>query len=304
MKKGKVPKNTKTQSQRTNIQSARPLQVLNKALKMAQEPNDDIVKNAIINAISKLDDKIRPNKLRKIICRKVDGTNWTQYQRVLDKMVKEKDSLQTCTVGDELLIFPLTSTTTTTAKLTAVAESSNGSSSLSPSPEKEMLTTKMKIPLAIVYHLTKKKNKKQKSLELNTKTKFIFKQETLLAIKGKTKFDPNERIKFTIQSMHLQGLNKDEDDYDHDEEVDKAKRHIKTAKIMVNNMVKAFGKDPDHFCPPIEGGTFKEQAEIKKRKLEGKQKWNKKTKFHQEDGVNSNIDDQEAKLKKRNRKYY
>jgi hypothetical protein len=34
----------------------------------------------------------------------------------------------------------------------------------------------------------------------------------------------------------------------------------KQLKMIVNNIVKAFGKNPDHFCPPIMGGTFKHQT--------------------------------------------
>ena len=249
------------------------------------EPQDKIIENAIIDSITQLNKPIKPNKLRKIICKNVKGTNWTQYQRVLDDMVNKGQSLELIMVDQERFISPLNGKgggasshhhSKMAAKSSSVEEDGTSTS-----------TTTMKIPLAIVYHLRRKGQKKQKNLEQNTKTSFIFSKESLMAVKKKI-FDPNEIVTFTIQSLLVD---------DNDDDVT-AKKHMKTVKTLINKMVKSFQSNPDHYGPTKSGGTFQEQEEAKKRKMETRQKWKKHSKHGNE------VDNGESVAKKRRRKFY
>lgn len=237
------------------------------------EPDDSVVRTAITNALSTIETNIRPNKLRKVICKKVQGTNWTQYQRVLDKMIQEEQSLQTTMINDELTICPMNDSSKIKEKI--VEEERKTSSQ----------RTNMNVPLAIVYHLIKKGQKKQKRLELNSKTKFTFTSESLSSVKKKD-FDVNEETSFVIES---QGDNADKE---------LAKKHIKTAKLHVSKMVKAFQVNPHRFCPRKAGGTIKEQQEAKKMRKEAGQK--KKKKIRDDEGK----DQIEISSKKKRRKFY
>ena len=253
------------------------------------EPNDKIVRTAIIKAVSKVDSNIRPNKLRKIICKDVEGTNWTQYQRVLDLLIEEK-KLKTTMINKELSICPLSDTSN---NMKDSSTKSNGhdekDTSLDSSGESSSHGTKMKIPLAIVYHLIKKGQKKLKSLELNSKTKFTFSEVSLSAVKKKD-FDINEETTFIIKSH----------DDDGDEEV--AKKHIKTAKLYVSKMDKAFKVNPERFCRRKAGGTMKEQQEAKKMKQDAVQK--KKKKISTQNNDRDKEEGVTSQPKKKRRKFY
>ncbi len=240
-----------------------------------QEPDDHKVEHAILITVANyLEKPVRPNKLRKIICNQVKGCNWTQYQRILESMINEKKSIYTCLINNEEMISPQqkndsissslitdeNSVTRHTANQDSHVNSTTGiTSPQSNKNESNIISTEIKVPLAIVYHLVRKGKKKQKSLEENTKTKFIFSNETLVAVKKKG-FDSNEMCSFTISSLHG----------DVDEIT--ANKHVKTANILLSKMVKSFELNPGHFNPRQAGGTFKEQEEAKKRKLEARQK--------------------------------
>ena len=244
-------------------------------------PTDEKVAGAIIQELTSLDDHIRPNKLRKIICKAMKGTTWTQYQQVLDSL-KEKKSVQTCMLNNEEMINPLG---IKEGKGQTPGKSAKPTELQKTTQKNDTINTTMKIPLAIVYHLLKKKQKKQRNLEENTKTKFTFDSKTLNVVKSK-KFDPKEIIVFTIQSLLYDDKSTSE-------------KHFKTVKYHVNRMVKSFETNPDHFAPKKEGGTFAEQDEIKKRKFEVMKK-------KKQNPTNNNKDAKhdESMAKKRNRKFY
>lgn len=71
---------------------------------MSIEPSDDDIKNEIVSNVASMQVHMRTNKLRKIICKKISGTKWTQYQRVLDALIKD-GSLKTQEVDGESLIL-------------------------------------------------------------------------------------------------------------------------------------------------------------------------------------------------------
>jgi hypothetical protein len=266
----------------------------------SQQPDDHKVEHAILITVANLEKPVRPNKLRKIICNQVKGCNWTQYQRILDSMMKEKKSIHTCFINNEEMISPnqkndsMSSSLIEDDRIGTINEDSNDTptttgrtSSQSNKNQPNVISVDIKVPLAIVYHLVRKGKKKQKSIEENTKTKFTFSNESLMAVKTKG-FDSNEMCSFTISSLH-----------DDIEEIS-AKKHVKTAKILMNKMVKSFELNPDHFNPRQAGGTFKEQEEAKKRKLEARQKAISKKR----DNADYDVGHNEATVKKKRKKKF
>mmetsp|Transcript_32920 Transcript_32920/g.39451 ORF Transcript_32920/g.39451 Transcript_32920/m.39451 type:complete len:240 (+) Transcript_32920:75-794(+) len=239
---------------------------------MSSEPRDEIVKAEIISTIDKMDTvSIRPNKLRKVICKKVDGTNWTQYQRVLDSILEEK-ILKTKAVDGELMILP--------SRANCQSQTENLEEKNSSDVKKK--TEVMSVPLAIIRHLVKKGHQKQNNIEKNSKSKIRFSKESMVAIRTKD-FNPADQAELTITKY-----------YGDDEEL--ATKQLKNALLMVNKMVKAYNDSPDHFHQTDAGGTLKHQEEVKKRKFEAEKKRGRKTK--NEENSESTIG------KKRNRKYY
>ncbi len=258
-----------------------------------KEPNDSVVRTAILSALADLDGNIKPNKLRKLICKNVENTNWTQYQRVLDGMIGKEGVLKTTTVDNEVSICPIgDSSSTGMLNDDEQLEEKNKRKKYVKSASSSK-KAKMRVPLAIIYHLVKKGQKKQKSLELNSKTKFIFKEEALVAVKKKD-FDINEETDFIIESRSEH----------HDGEEELGNRHIKTAKLHVSKMVKAFNVNPERFCRRKAGGTFKEQEEAKKRKQEAVQKKrNKKLTSNTYESIDTKQTETSLSKKKR-RKFY
>lgn len=117
---------------------------------MASEPKDEVVKTEIISTVDKMGVSMRPNKLRKIICKKVDGTNWTQYQRVLESILESK-ILKTKAVDGEMMILP------------SLANCQNQTKKLEDkdSSDVKKKTEVIEVPLAIIRHLLKKGHKKK-----------------------------------------------------------------------------------------------------------------------------------------------
>lgn len=252
------------------------------------EPEDIKVKSAILNEVAKIDVPIRFNKLRKIICKNVKNTNWTQFQRVIDSMIKQEKIIETCVVDSEERITPMNDMKGSSIQM-EIPHGENDHVETQQQQQNEeqsqIVSSTMKVPLAIIYHLTKKGRKKQKNLEVNTKTLFTFTDESLKAVKTHS-FNPKERCSFIIKAIKVQ---------DNEEAVT---RHIKTAKTLINKMVKSFEEHPEHFCPRKAGGTFKEQEEAKKRKLEARQKHKRK-----EMRANSNTSTDSTSKRKRQKFY-
>mmetsp|Transcript_24344 Transcript_24344/g.29946 ORF Transcript_24344/g.29946 Transcript_24344/m.29946 type:complete len:240 (+) Transcript_24344:104-823(+) len=214
---------------------------------MAEEPHDNVVENAIFVNCLTLVENIRSNKLRKIICKEVDGTNWTQYQRVIDYLIEEK-RLRTTMVEDSVMIIPPISSSSATKSQSKTLEGI-------VEKDESKLNETMEVPVAIVYHLVRKGKKKQRNLEDNTKTKLII-ENTLLTDARKKDFDPKVMGTLKIVSTFSDG-----------DEISR-KKHINTAKQMIEKMKESFNTNPDHFCRRKAGGTLKEQEETKKRKAE------------------------------------
>mmetsp|Transcript_13800 Transcript_13800/g.20950 ORF Transcript_13800/g.20950 Transcript_13800/m.20950 type:complete len:332 (+) Transcript_13800:88-1083(+) len=318
-----------------------------------------IIRREILQIMSKMDSNVRPNKLRKIVCKNVSGATWTQFQNVLDTMVNvntsastsaegkaigggggvlggsggDKDKvLQTIMVDNELMICPIRSSTSSSSTKSDESPSDNNDK-----VKKNSITMDIDVPLAIVFHLTKKGRSKQKSLEQNSKTQLQFSKEAVRIVKRGRKsmkngtsapennreefcFDPSEITTITIRSLAsptLQGTDVVGEKNDHDHEI-LAKKYLKTAKVMIDQMIKAFHQHPDHFYPKkAGGGTFEEQnlAKAKKKKLQtslnrsrsrngNSKKWNGNDDGNTTSSFSKNDQPSSVRTKKRQRKFY
>mmetsp|Transcript_14341 Transcript_14341/g.19974 ORF Transcript_14341/g.19974 Transcript_14341/m.19974 type:complete len:240 (-) Transcript_14341:23-742(-) len=231
---------------------------------------DKHVEEAILAVLASLTtvNSIRPNKLRKIICKQVKGTNWTQYQVVLDRMVSE-NAIQTKKEEGEKVLLATGDVNTE-----------------EPTKESRIQTKKttLQIPQAVARHLTRKGHSKQKNIEKNTKT--------MMKIDRSQK----DEVSLTIEAEYPTNESEDEDNKNDDNDVEEiVQKRINAAALLIKNMIKSYKKNPEHFEKKA-GGTFAEQAEAKKRKEEILKKRHKKR----------SMDEQRnnKQKKKKERKFY
>ena len=212
---------------------------------MTSEPQDDAVRKSILASLAKVKIQIRPNKLRKIVCRDVSDTNWTQFQRVIDDMIKQNDINVERKDGEQMM---------------SLGVSSGSADELKLDVEKNMeLVVVLEVPRAIKAHLVSRGHKKQKNIEVNTKTKITYDTHRADDIKRQAAADTEVSLRITKSWF------KSQDDTIDDEET--AKKHLETAKLMILQMIKAYNKNPHHFEPKKAGGTMAEQEEAKRIKI-------------------------------------
>lgn len=231
---------------------------------MSNEPYDRVVEDAIFEQCSRFG-KVRPNKLRKEVCKIVETTNWTQFQRVLDNLV-QLGKVDMCDEGGHKIISLLSSNVETTSL---------------DEEETFVECDSIDVPIQIVLNLVRKGKKKQTNIEKNTKTFFKYEKNALIALR-KVDFDHMTNTSLTITSARC-----------HD--VESAAKYVKTARVMVEKMIEAFQKNPSRFSRKA-GGTFAEQYEEKKRKA------GVKTRHKKHDDEKSERNDSLNRKKKR--KFY
>mmetsp|Transcript_23356 Transcript_23356/g.35517 ORF Transcript_23356/g.35517 Transcript_23356/m.35517 type:complete len:253 (-) Transcript_23356:56-814(-) len=247
------------------------------------DPSDSSVKDAIISSVGSMDVKhMRPNKLRKIMCKQTN-CSWTQYQTVLDELISD-GAVKTKHVEGEAIDVILSNSD---GKKAAV---------------KSKMTEEMTIPIEVILHLTRKGQRKKKNIELNSKTKITFDEPTSRIVKTKD-ITGVKKGTLTITKFWEPDADADADAHTEGEEKEEAKKvakkQFKAAKFFIKSMVKSFKENPDHFAQKKAGGTFAEQAEAKKVREE-------LTKRRR----NTHADDEAAgtaggeKKKKKERKYY
>lgn len=242
-------------------------------LDMSQEPSDNFIEQTILEQLLTLDTNVKPNKLRKIVCKIVSSTNWTQFQRVLDKLIETgKVKLSGEEQGDKVLILP-------------TDKNDKKKSQKNDEPCSQALNDTIEVPVEIVSNLLRKGKKKQKNIEINTKTKLKFDKDVLLAVR-KSDFGTKQNTIITISSEIL-------------DDIEIAKKHVKAAKLMIHKMVQAYKENPDHYMRKA-GGTFAEQDEAKKRKADALQKLQQKKKnvIAEDEGVI------QTKHSRKKRKFY
>ena len=203
------------------------------------------IKEAIANLTTV--NHIRPNKLRKVVCKNGD-VNWTEFQEALEDMV-ERNELQTEKQnGEEVILVSNTGGGADEKNVGAVENSKK---------KRKELTSTMEIPLAVAQHLTRKGRRKQKNIEQTCKSKLLL--SGVDDVKS-----PRDNV--TLQILNEYGA---EDGLTEDESKQKASKQIKAAKVLVANMIKSFREHPDRFTFKMAGGTLDEQAKAKKIREKG-----------------------------------
>lgn len=234
------------------------------------------IKEAIANLTTV--DHIRPNKLRKVVCRNGD-VNWTEFQEALDAMI-ERNELQTEKQNGEVVIL-----------ISNIGGGADNVGVVENKKKRKELT--MEIPLAVAQHLTRKGKRKQKNIEQTCKSKL------LLSGMDDAK-SPRDNV--TLQIINEYGV---EDGLTKDESKQKAAKQLKAAKVCVGNMITSFRDHPDRFTTKMAGGTLDEQAKAKKIREKGAKL--RAEKQQQKRGAAAgagNADDVPTKKKKKKRKFY
>lgn len=257
---------------------------------MSKEPSDEIVEHEIKAVVANMKTAhMRPNKLRKIVCKQIKETNWTQYQRIIDRLIQDK-SLQTKEVDREHVILSLRVGENVDKKTIAKV--------VSPLKNQKVMTHEMEVPYDIILYLTRKGRRKQKNIEANTKTELSFDDDTIKAMRSHVS-SRDETSKITITKQ----WNAD-DGSDEKEAKGKAKNQVHAANGCVSRMILSFQDNPDHFTRKKAGGTFAEQDEAKQRKLEIAKKRKKNSSTDDNSSAIVAETDEVPKKKKRNRKFY
>lgn len=257
---------------------------------MSEGP-DEQVKEEILSIVGRMTDVdfLRKNKIRKIVCKTIETTNWTQFQRVLEKLIDE-GTLHTTSVDGEDLIA--------TKKKEAKSDKKSKSKKKKKEhkdPKVRVMKKDIQVPYEIILYLTRKGKKKQKNIEENTKTSLTFDNETVVALRNKSivtrEKESTISITKTWSNEHERGSEEEKEAYE------KAKKQLSSSKAFIVKMAKSFQEYPERFAPKKAGGTFAEQAEEKKRQEEASKKKAKK-------GSKLATDDDSQRKKKRQRKFY
>lgn len=269
---------------------------------MSNEPAEEIVEHEIKATVLNMKTAhMRPNKLRKHVCKQIKETNWTQYQRVLDRLVKD-GSLKTKEMDGEHVILSLGKIAGKGTKVTKASKATKATKVVPASPlqKQKAMTHEMEVPFDIILYLSRKGRRKQTNIETNTKTELSFDAETVKAMLSHvTSRDQNSTITITNMWSFDEGS-------DEKEAKKKAKKQVDAAIACISRMIISFQDNPDHFIRQKAGGTFAEQAETKQRKLEIAKKRRKKSNHDDgdEDTASEADDGSKKKKTKRQRKFY
>lgn len=227
-------------------------------------------------------DHIRPNKLRKIVCKKDGGMNWTEFQETLDKLI-DHNEVQTEKQNGEVVI--LVSNTGDGASPAEVKDCSK------QELQKQRKEITMEIPLAVAQHLTRKGRRKQKNIEETCKSKLV--------ISGVDNANsPTDNV--TLQIINEYGAG---DDSTEEESEQSAIKQLKAAKVCIGNMISSFREHPDRYTVKKAGGTLAEQEKAKKIRERGAKLRAEKHRQKRGSAAKGYGDATPAKKKKK-RKYY
>jgi len=201
----------------------------------ASKDNDDAVRQCILSTLASVPDPwIRPNKLRKLVCKK-KNINWTQFQTALDALIQEKVILTKTANGGEIQI------------ITNNGDDDDFNNTEKRETKQEQHEEVMKIPTAVAHHLLRKGGKKKQNIETNTKTKLKI---------GPIRNNTDATTITTELSILCSGDANDE----------KTKNRMKFAMATILKMIKAYEEHPDHFIHSKGGGTLEEQQKLRELK--------------------------------------
>lgn len=242
----------------------------------ANGPGDKDMRNVILSTLSSATDALRPNKLRKMACKQLKGSTWTQYAKCLETLVHDA-VVQRKEKGGETFVVLAKSASKKKVKAAAISTKTSDDkpveSKMQEGDEPTALKEEIRIPRSVALYLHKKRHLKLKNIQTNTKTKLtIFGQ-----LDGGTKQTAESLAELhtlqIIAEFPVLKAKEDKDDEDVEEEdpEETAKKHMKAAKHILQKMVNAQKLNPERFAPKQIGGTFEEQAkreEEQKKRLQ------------------------------------
>lgn len=266
----------------------------------SEEVEDKVVRLAIVSTLSTIFASqdvtfLRPNKLRKMVCKQIPGATWTQFAECLEKILDNNH-------GDESSGFQMEQ-----GNIVNKANGSNGtekvraqamtppSSTKEANPSKEstgsvLQSKNVQVPRAIALHLTRKGFLKKRNIETNSKTKL-----TIHGIGPASEGLPLDEL-VTIQITRHRLQSQSEND---NEEL--AIKHVKTAQVLLQKMAESYKKHPDRFAPKKAGGTLEEQ-EAKKQQAAARQSKTKNIKNKEKVPIKAQF--QLTKSKRKKEKFY
>lgn len=193
-------------------------------------------------------DQVRPNKLRKLVMKKVEGATWTQFQECLEDMIACKKIKSSTNKDGEMVVLVQNKTGRPNAsKNSPVATEDKGNENV------QVLEQVMEIPAAVANHLMRKGRRKQINIEQTTK----------VVLQGLNEIKPTSKEE-SVRLVILKELS-----CDHDEQDMKCENQIQAAARLIDNMVESYRRHPERYESKRAGGTFEEQALAKKIRQEG-----------------------------------
>ena len=251
-------------------------------------PSDQDVHSGITSALARLTtvEHIRPNKLRKTVCKET-GATWTQFQTCLKDMI-ERGQLKTSKVNNEEVVLVENS-------MSAPEEETDSKEKADQRRYKNITKElTLEIPLAVAHHLTRKGRRKQKNIEQATKTKL-----TMTGLEDAKKHGDMVSLKVNQEYQ----IDTFEGDDAINEAKGKASKQLKAAKLLVENMIKSYQAHPDRYTAKKCGGTFAEQEKAKQLKDEGAKRFAEKHKRSVDtDEKNNDAEGKEARKQKKKKK--
>lgn len=260
----------------------------------ASAPSDAAVRAGIQTALETLAARtagtkecveVKPNKLRKIVCKQVEGSSWTQFQITYDHMVQTGE-LQVSTNDEGERVVRISTTASPEARSDKSKGGDNDHAIGDSSKALKKKETRMELPLAVAHHLTRKGRRKQKNIEQTTKTRLVLSETNAK--------QPSDEVTLTITREF--SPEDSEDEY-------KAKRQMKAALGLIENMIRSYKEHPDRFVVKKAGGMLEEQEAAKKKREEAAKY--RAERYHKrlvDEGERS--DGKLPKKKKKQRKFY
>ena len=239
----------------------------------ASNDSDSDIDLILLETLSRNQGPLRPNKLRKLVCKRSEIT-WTKFQSSLERLVsQEKVDIVVNAKGDDTVCLNkkviqrmkiLDASFSTQEQI-----SSTGKSSLSiggtvkddeePSGQYQLFKT-IKVPSALVLYLNRNCRAKLNSIERNTKTVI-----TILE-----KEQDQSQVTLTIEPSPSED----------DTNVAKQEKRLKFAIHLLETMVASFQEHPKHFLrkEKVEGVDQVKSATVSNHSREKTQR--KKRKFY------------------------
>jgi hypothetical protein len=270
--------------------------------------NDQAVEDGIKAAVANLTPAttyVKPNKLRKVVCKSVPGATWTRFQTCLEGMIERGDMKTTSIMeGSEKVVVLVVESKGAKQRDTTTATTTTTTQSSKKNNKKDELT--VDIPLAVAHFLTRKGRRKKKHVEQLTKTQFI-----ISGLKSNANKKPNDDVvTLTIIKKYTIIIDDENKNCEGDaaaaaaEAKETAAKQIKDAKRIIDKITESYREHPDRYKIKKCGGTFAEQEEAKKLRAEGTKR--SAGKHHERSAADSNDAGAggDASKKKKKRKFF